>query len=269
MRAPTRRALRLLPAAFCSLLALALSAGEVFGPDRLHPVLREEPHPLRHVPVAHLHHRSLRDLLLPGARTASRTGRVYAESAYQHVSTELKHELGFKVPLVLFKTHAEFQQQNVAPMEVPEGVGRVRRAAARAHGAADRRTARSALSLDYARTDPRVPVRHHPALAGPPRLPAVDRRRHGRLHGRRLVAARSDERARRRGGRHRAEDDGVRGVRRLQQSAHHLQPRPRRLRVHGIEVGQGRHPPVRLLAAQERHRRRQRRLRGSVPRQAG
>ena len=46
----------------------------------------------------------------------------YAESAYQHVSTELKHELGFKVPLVLFKTHAEFQQQNVAPMEVPEGV---------------------------------------------------------------------------------------------------------------------------------------------------
>jgi hypothetical protein len=46
----------------------------------------------------------------------------YAESAYQHVSTELKHELAFKVPLVLFKTQSEFQQQNVMPGEVPEGV---------------------------------------------------------------------------------------------------------------------------------------------------
>ncbi|MEO5821487.1 MAG: hypothetical protein ABIT71_13360, partial [Vicinamibacteraceae bacterium] len=46
----------------------------------------------------------------------------YAESAYQHVSTELKHDLGAKVPLVLFKTQAEFQQQNVIPSEVPEGV---------------------------------------------------------------------------------------------------------------------------------------------------
>ncbi len=46
----------------------------------------------------------------------------YAESAYQHVSTELKHDLGHKVPLVLFKTQAEFQQQNVIPSEVPEGV---------------------------------------------------------------------------------------------------------------------------------------------------
>jgi Omp85 superfamily domain/WD40-like Beta Propeller Repeat len=46
----------------------------------------------------------------------------YAESAYQHISTELKHDLSAKVPLVLFKTQAEFQQQNVLPMEVPEGV---------------------------------------------------------------------------------------------------------------------------------------------------
>ena len=46
----------------------------------------------------------------------------YAESAYQHVSTELKHDLSGKVPLVLFKTQAEFQQQNVIPSEVPEGV---------------------------------------------------------------------------------------------------------------------------------------------------
>ena len=39
----------------------------------------------------------------------------YAESAYQQVSADLKHDLPFKVPLILFKTHSEFEQQNVAP----------------------------------------------------------------------------------------------------------------------------------------------------------
>src|SRR5690349_17308322 len=39
----------------------------------------------------------------------------YAESAYQHVSSELKHDLAFKVPLILFSTASEFYQQNVAP----------------------------------------------------------------------------------------------------------------------------------------------------------
>jgi hypothetical protein len=47
----------------------------------------------------------------------------YAESAYQQVSADLKHDLPFKVPLILFKTHSEFEQQNVAPGEATEGVG--------------------------------------------------------------------------------------------------------------------------------------------------
>jgi hypothetical protein len=46
----------------------------------------------------------------------------YAESAYQQVSADLKHDLAFKVPLVLYKTSSEFQQQNVLPEEMPEGV---------------------------------------------------------------------------------------------------------------------------------------------------
>ena len=46
----------------------------------------------------------------------------YAESAYQLVSSDLKHELAFKIPLVLFKTHSEFEQQNVSPADVPEGI---------------------------------------------------------------------------------------------------------------------------------------------------
>jgi hypothetical protein len=47
----------------------------------------------------------------------------YAESAYQHVSADLKHDLSFKIQLVLFKTHSEFEQQNVAPGAAQEGVG--------------------------------------------------------------------------------------------------------------------------------------------------
>jgi hypothetical protein len=48
----------------------------------------------------------------------------YAESAYQAISADLKHDLSFKVPLMLFKTHSEFEQQNVAsPDASSEGVG--------------------------------------------------------------------------------------------------------------------------------------------------
>ena len=46
----------------------------------------------------------------------------YAESAYQHVSAELKHDLAFRIPLVIFKTQSEFQQQNISGEELPEGV---------------------------------------------------------------------------------------------------------------------------------------------------
>jgi hypothetical protein len=46
----------------------------------------------------------------------------YAESAYQQVSADLKHDLAFKVPMVLYKTQSEFQQQNIEPSELPEGV---------------------------------------------------------------------------------------------------------------------------------------------------
>jgi hypothetical protein len=46
----------------------------------------------------------------------------YAESAYQELSSNLKHDLATKVPLVLYKTQSEFQQQNIEPTELPEGV---------------------------------------------------------------------------------------------------------------------------------------------------
>src|SRR5262245_55231798 len=47
----------------------------------------------------------------------------YAESAYQKVSADLRHELVGKISLVLFKTHSEFEQENIDPSAAQEGVG--------------------------------------------------------------------------------------------------------------------------------------------------
>ncbi|MEO8484116.1 MAG: hypothetical protein ABI634_18030 [Acidobacteriota bacterium] len=46
----------------------------------------------------------------------------YAESAYQHISADLKHDLATRVPLIVFKTSSEFQENNVFGGETPEGV---------------------------------------------------------------------------------------------------------------------------------------------------
>ena len=47
----------------------------------------------------------------------------YAESAYQQISADLKHDLSFKVQLIIFKTHSEFEQENIEPGAGQEGVG--------------------------------------------------------------------------------------------------------------------------------------------------
>jgi len=45
----------------------------------------------------------------------------YAESAYQKISADLKHDLPDRIPMILYKTSSEFQQQNIGG-ELPEGV---------------------------------------------------------------------------------------------------------------------------------------------------
>ena len=52
------------------------------------------------------------------ARVAS-----YAESAYAQISADLTHDLATRVPLVVFKTHSEFEQQNIIRGVVSAGVG--------------------------------------------------------------------------------------------------------------------------------------------------
>src|SRR5688572_28609164 len=59
----------------------------------------------------------------PEIRTHLERMAGYAESAYQHVATELKYDLAHKVPLILFQTSSEFQQQNVIPGAAQENVG--------------------------------------------------------------------------------------------------------------------------------------------------
>ena len=46
----------------------------------------------------------------------------YAESGYQKISSDLKHEINFPIPIILYKTHSEFEQTNLFPDIVPEGV---------------------------------------------------------------------------------------------------------------------------------------------------
>lgn len=46
----------------------------------------------------------------------------YAESAYVEISTKLDHELRWRVPMIVYKTHGEFEQTNVALQEIPEFV---------------------------------------------------------------------------------------------------------------------------------------------------
>ncbi len=46
----------------------------------------------------------------------------YLESSYQHVSSELKHEIQSSIPVVFYKTHSEFEQTNLFPDFVPDQV---------------------------------------------------------------------------------------------------------------------------------------------------
>jgi Tol biopolymer transport system component len=46
----------------------------------------------------------------------------YAESAYLHISKQLDFELRTRVPIVMYKTHSEFEQTNIVLQELPAAV---------------------------------------------------------------------------------------------------------------------------------------------------
>ncbi len=47
----------------------------------------------------------------------------YSESAYVRLSKELDHELRFRIPMIVYKTHGEFEGTNITLEELPEAVG--------------------------------------------------------------------------------------------------------------------------------------------------
>src|SRR5512134_271419 len=46
----------------------------------------------------------------------------YLESGYLKISTGLKHEMPKSIPVIFYKTHSEFEQTNLFPAFIPEGV---------------------------------------------------------------------------------------------------------------------------------------------------
>lgn len=50
-------------------------------------------------------------------------GAKYAESAYQEYKIKFNHIVTTKIPLVFYNTHIHFQQTNITPGFIPEGVG--------------------------------------------------------------------------------------------------------------------------------------------------
>ncbi|MCG6922261.1 MAG: hypothetical protein LJF15_14420 [Acidobacteria bacterium] len=46
----------------------------------------------------------------------------YLESSYLKISTGLKHEMPQPIPVIFYKTHSEFEQTNLFPAFIPEGV---------------------------------------------------------------------------------------------------------------------------------------------------
>ena len=112
----------------------------------------------------------------------------YLESAYQHISSELRHDLPDKTQVIFFKTHSEFEQQNVAPGQSLEGVG------AFVESARDRML----LPIDDApdrlygthrsRADARLREQHHSAGPDEPRRAPVGDGGALGLHARRMGA---------------------------------------------------------------------------------
>ena len=63
-----------------------------------------------------------RSTTTPRSSSTSSASPATPKAPTRQVSADLKHDLAFKVPLILYKTESEFQQQNIDPGELPEGV---------------------------------------------------------------------------------------------------------------------------------------------------
>ena len=119
-RPPRRVRARLLVAS----LVLLLLAAAAPAPRPVRPLLREEQGQLRQLRLARLQEPALRGLLLPRVRAAP--GAASSSYAGERVPEGLgRPEARDPTPrsrVILYKTHSEFEQTNLFPDFVPEGV---------------------------------------------------------------------------------------------------------------------------------------------------
>ena len=50
-------------------------------------------------------------------------GAQFAENAYEDLQSKFNHSITRRIPLIFYSTHAHFQQTNITPGFIPEGVG--------------------------------------------------------------------------------------------------------------------------------------------------
>jgi hypothetical protein len=58
----------------------------------------------------------------PEMRELAERGANWAEESYDHLSNKLNYEIDRRIPLIFYSSHLHFQQTNVSPYFLPEGV---------------------------------------------------------------------------------------------------------------------------------------------------
>lgn len=59
----------------------------------------------------------------PEMRGLAERGAAFAEEAYRVLEEKFNHTIGSRIPLVFYSSHLHFQQTNITPGFIPEGVG--------------------------------------------------------------------------------------------------------------------------------------------------
>ena len=144
--------------------------------DGIHPLLRQEQGPLRHLRLADLQEPAFRGVLLPGVRAAPLAphlvpGERLSEAVLGPEARDAGADSGHPVQDPL-GVRGDEPLPDLPPRRCP----RLRRADPRPAPAADRRAAGPPERPHPARADPRVRLQHDPARALPEGHSPLDRR---------------------------------------------------------------------------------------------
>ena len=110
-----------------------------------------------------------------------------AERAHERVSSDLKHNLAFQVPVILLHTATELQQSVQAGRVGPPARRLILRPCSRPHLPRDGPPGRSVVRAHHTRSHAHLRIRHHPGHS----YTSVDNRRPGGVRTRRVGSERS------------------------------------------------------------------------------